>query len=264
MRILFGRPRRGAAFASIATTFRLPDFRLTDPFSWGLVPVAPGKRSAPHDAVDRTEEAMRLLPRKDEFFSLLDRQADNIKQMADEFSELLRNLDDLPAKQALLEELEHTGDDLTHQLAHVMHSTFVTPLDKEDIAALYSGLDDVADCIDAAAKRLVLYRIQESTVEAMELGGLLKRTVHEVAGLVKQLRSLRNRELLFELFGKIHTLENDADDVYRSALGNLFNAPNADPIQILKWKEIYERIEMAVDACEDVANVIESIVLKYA
>lgn len=206
---------------------------------------------------------MRLFPKNETFYDLLDRHVENLEQMAARFVDLLQEYRDVESKQAAIKELEHVGDSVTQQLLRQMHVTFVTPLDKEDIVALCSGLDDISDYIDAAAERLVLYKIPQPTREAVELGSLLAQTVDAVAVTVRHLRNLEERERLFDLFRKIHSLENQSDTVYRRALGELFNDPHADPVRILKWKEVYERMERAVDECEDVANVVESIVLKY-
>jgi predicted phosphate transport protein (TIGR00153 family) len=166
-------------------------------------------------------------------------------------------------KQAAIKEFEHAGDDLAHELFNKMHATFVTPLDKDDLAALASGLDDIADYVDAAGERFVIYQIEQPTEEARQLAGLMVAAAEIVARTVHGLRNMRGRDLFFQAFREIHDLENQSDSVYRRALGDLFNTPGIDPIRILKWKEIYERMEMAVDKCEDVANVVEGIILKY-
>src|SRR5262249_23074070 len=190
---------------------------------------------------------VRLLPRKTEYFDLLARHGDNIVAMCERLLEMLTDFKNVPAKQAALKELEHVGDRLTHELFTSMHATFVTPLDKDDLAALAGSLDDVADYIDAAAERFVIYNIERPTAEARELARLLLETAQLVASSVRGLRDLRDRDSFFRAFREIHDLENQSDTIYRTALGNLFNAPDAHPILVLKWKEIYERMEMAVD-----------------
>jgi predicted phosphate transport protein (TIGR00153 family) len=207
---------------------------------------------------------VRLLPRQDIFYDLLEQQADNVVALCECFNELIHDFQNVAQKQAAVKELERAGDKLAHELFNKMHATFVTPLDKDDLAALASGLDDIADYVDAAAVRLVLYKIAEPSAAAMQLAELMRAAAGIVAEAVRGLRSLRGREQFSQAFERIHELENQSDNIYRGALGELFNAPGADPIQILKWKEIYERMEMSVDKCEDVANVIEGIVLKYA
>jgi predicted phosphate transport protein (TIGR00153 family) len=176
---------------------------------------------------------------------------------------MLHAFDRLPERRDRIKGLEHRGDEITHELYRQMHVSFITPLDKEDIQAMASGLDDVVDDADAAGDRVVLYQIPESTPEARELADLLVETAKVLQGAVSCLRTPGEKERILTACREIHRLENQSDTVYRRALGLLFNAPNADPIRLLKWKEIYERLEMAVDQCEDVANAVEAIQLKY-
>lgn len=207
---------------------------------------------------------MRLLPQNTRFFDLFDQHSATLSAMARQLRDLFHHFDRLEERQAGIKDLEHTCDQITHDLATAMHATFVTPLDKEDIAALASGLDDIADYADAAAVRVILYQIPESTPEAKQLADLLHQTVEILATAVTALRDAKSRAKIIGACRDIHRLENESDAVYRTAMGKLFNTPGIDPIMVLKWKEIYERLEMAVDQCEDVANVLESIQLKYS
>ena len=207
---------------------------------------------------------MRLLGQKTEFYDLLDRHGDNILRMCEHFAQTLADYTNLEVRQAALKDLEHEGDRITHELFSSMHATFVTPLDKDDIAALAGGLDDIADYVDAAGDRFLMYRIDAPTPEAREMATLLLAAARVVVSTVHELRKMGNRDGFFRAFREIHDLENQSDAVYRRALSSLFNTPGVDPIVVLKWREIYERIEMAVDKCEDVANVVESVILKYA
>jgi len=207
---------------------------------------------------------VRLFGQKTEFYDLLDRHGDNIVRMCEHFAQTLADYTNLEVRQAALKDLEHEGDHITHELFSSMHATLVTPLDKDDIAALAGGLDDIADYVDAAGDRFLMYRIAEPTPEAREMATLLLSTARLVVSTVHELRKMSNRDGFFRAFREIHELENQSDAVYRRALSSLFNTPGVDPIFLLKWREIYERIEMAVDKCEDVANVVESVILKYA
>jgi uncharacterized protein len=207
---------------------------------------------------------MRLLPRKTTFFDLFDQQAATLVEMAHELRGIFHEFDRLEERQARVKELERQCDVLTHSIATETHATFVTPLDKEDIVAMGSGLDDIADYMDAAAVRVILYRIEASNPEIRELADLVVECTEVLRGTVTCLRSTKERDRIIAACRDIHRIENLSDTVYRRALGDLFNTPGIDPILVLKWKEIYERMEMAVDQCEDVANVIESIQLKYA
>jgi uncharacterized protein len=207
---------------------------------------------------------MRLLPQKASFFDLFDKQAENMVELTREVSEMLQRFDRLPEREARVRELEHLGDEFTHQIATEVHATFVTPLDKEDITALASGLDDVVDYAESAAVRITLYQIPESNPDAQLLASLLVQVAETLRDLVSCLRSMKNRDRVIAGCRKLHRLEHDCDAVYRRAVGELFNTPGVDPIFVLKWKEIFERLEMAVDKAEDVSNIIESIQHKYA
>jgi len=207
---------------------------------------------------------MRLLPRKASFFDLFDEHAANLTAIARELREMFHQFDRLPERQQRVKDLEHEGDRITHKLVMEMHGTFVTPIDKEDIAAMASGLDDVADHIDAVGDRIVLYQIPECTPYARELTDLLVQAAERLEKGVRCLRTMNERDTIIEVCRDIHRLENESDTVYRRAMGELFNTPGIDPITLLKWKEIYERLEKAVDECEDVSNVIEAIQLKYS
>ena len=207
---------------------------------------------------------MKLLQRKTPFYDLFDRHADKLVTLSEELCEMFRKFDRLEERQAKIKQYEHDCDEITHELATEMHATFVTPLDKEDIADMASGLDDIADYADAVAVRLTLYQIPECRPDAVDLATTLVESVRVLRDAVKALRSGKERAKIIQCCRELHRLENESDSIYRTALGNLFNAPNADPILVLKWKEIYERLEMAVDKCEDVSNVLESIQLKYA
>jgi uncharacterized protein len=206
---------------------------------------------------------MKLLPQKKVFFELFDQHAATMLSLCEELRGMLHAFDRLPERRDRIKELEHRCDEITHELYRQMHASFITPLDKEDIQAMASGLDDVADYADAAGDRVVLYQIPESTAEARELADLLVEAVKVLQGAVSCLRAPGQKERILTACHEIHRLENQGDTIYHRALSLLFNTPNADPIALLKWKEVYEAMEMAVDKCEDVANVVEAIQLKY-
>jgi uncharacterized protein len=207
---------------------------------------------------------MRLLPRKATFFDLFDRHASTLVAMCRELREMIHSYDQLEVRQARIKDLEHQCDAITHELATELHRSFVTPLDKEDIAAIANGLDDIADFADGAAVRFILYKIPQSTPESRQLADLLLEAAGVLASAVGALRSGKERDKIIQACRELHRLENESDTIYQGALGELFNTPGVDPIAVMKWKEIYERLEMAVDQCEDVANVLESIQHKYA
>lgn len=198
------------------------------------------------------------------FYALLEQQAEAANRAAQALHALANHFDGMAEYVSQLDRIEHEADGLTHQLANKIDSTFVTPLDKEDLHALSSNLDDITDFIEAAAARIALYRLHTPRPDLEPLVSLLvqitQATQHAVAGL----RDLKNRSALHEAFVCVHKLENEGDQIYLQALATLLNAPDPDPIMVFKWKEIYDSIEIAIDKCEDVANIVESVVVKYA
>lgn len=198
------------------------------------------------------------------FFDLLEKQADAAIRAASEFLVLSTDFSTAARFTDKIKRIESEADDFTHELANRVDSTFVTPFDKEDLRALSGALDDVTDAIESAASRVVLYRLTQPRADlepmVQRLVDITKLTKTAVVAL-RDIKQLRNNR---EMFVGIHHLENDSDTGYRQAISDLFNAINPDVLAIMKWKEIYDRIEKAVDKCEDVANTIESVVVKYA
>ena len=144
-----------------------------------------------------------------------------------------------------------------------LNKSFITPLDREDIFELTSRLDDVLDYIDAVAKRLVTFKISTVSSHAIELGRIIVRGAEETAAGIAMLRDLSKSEAIIRQCAKINQLENDADQVMRDALNDLFNGGAKDPLEVIKWKDLYEHLEVATDKCEDVANILESVLVKY-
>ena len=198
------------------------------------------------------------------FYALLEAQAEAAVRAAREFHSLTHDFGHCNEHIVRIEEIEHEADELTHQLANKVDATFVTPLDKEDLRALSSGLDDITDFIEAGTQRLSIYRLTEPRPDLEPLVALLVKITEATQEMVATLRDKPSREAMQPLFIRIHEIENESDGRFRKALEDLFNVPNPDPIMVIKWKEIYDRIEIAVDKCEDVANVVESVVVKYA
>lgn len=207
---------------------------------------------------------MALFNKDTTFYDLLEAQAEVAHNAAETFLKLTTDWGHLADYVEELDAIESEGDNLCHQLANRIDSTFVTPLDKEDLHALVNGLDDITDFIEAATARLAIYEIPEPRPDLHALIRLLVNITGATVKAVEHLRNLKARAKLQNTLIRIHELENEADRAFRSALGALFNAPGAEPINVIKWKEIYDRIERAMDGCEDVANMVESVVVKYA
>ncbi len=207
---------------------------------------------------------MRLFGKDLTFYNLLESQAEAAHRAASIFHDLSKDFSRLQEYVEQIVRIEKEADEITHQLARRADMTFVTPLDKEDLRALSSSLDDVTDAIEAAANRLILYRLTVPRPDIEPMVGLLVKITgltHEaVAGLARS----QGREEMQELFIRIHGVENDSDRAFRQALQDLFDSPNPDALMVLKWKEIYDRIEIAADQCETIADILESIMVKYA
>jgi uncharacterized protein len=201
----------------------------------------------------------RLIPRSQEFFELFERQAGHITDSARRLHEMVFDFSDAPAKSAAIKELEHAGDVLTHEVIRRINTTFVTPFDREDVYALASRLDDVLDLIEAAADRLVLYRIKAPTSGARALAEVIVKAADATQAAVGCLRPSSAAYHVHCV--ETNRLENEADRLLKELIAGLF-ADVSDPIEVIKWKEIYETLEEVTDRCEDVVNVIEGIMLK--
>jgi predicted phosphate transport protein (TIGR00153 family) len=202
-----------------------------------------------------------LFPREVRFYDLFEQQAQHIQHAAGLLHDLVHNFMDARVKLHAIKEVEHQGDQITHEVVRRLNTTFITPLDREDIHALASRLDDVLDYIEAAAERLVVYRIKEPTAASRAMAQVI---VDIARATDRAVRCLRTMDPGFhEQAVEVNRLENSADNLLRDSLAELFEQ-QADPIEVIKWKEIYETMEIVTDRCEDVANVIEGIILKMA
>lgn len=205
---------------------------------------------------------MAFFPKKIDFFEIFDKAVDNLAKATDTLVDLFTNFQDVEKKVKAIYEFEQEGDLLTHDIMKELNKTFLTPIDREDIHELAARIDDVLDLIWSSVDRLLVYRIKEPTPEAISIAEDLQTT----AGILKKaIRELRTKAYshVQDLCIEINRLENRIDRKYRDALGNLLNN-ESDPVHIIKWKDIYQLLEDASDRCEDVANILEGIVLKHA
>jgi predicted phosphate transport protein (TIGR00153 family) len=201
------------------------------------------------------------MPREPKFFDLFERSVDNVAKAAKELANLFEDYTNVPQKVARLTELEHQGDYITHQIIEQLHRTFITPLDREDIALLTERLDDVMDFIEDAGNAMLLYRIDQPTSRAREMSAILVRVTDELVIAVPYLRTRSQMKQMLEHCVEINRLENEADAIVRVALAELFD--DTPITEVIKWREIYDHLETAVDKGEDVANVLEGVVLKH-
>ena len=202
-----------------------------------------------------------LIPREVRFFDLFEQQSQHIIKGAQLLRELVNNFSDARAKSHAIKEVEHQGDQVTHDIVKKLNTTFITPIDREDIHDLATRLDDVLDFIEAVAERLVVYRIKETTSACRAMADVIVQIALATDRTIKCLRTLDPG--FHEHAVEVNRLENSADNLLRDSLAALFEE-NGDPIEVIKWKEIYETMETVTDRCEDVANVIEGIILKMA
>jgi predicted phosphate transport protein (TIGR00153 family) len=198
------------------------------------------------------------------FFDLLDRQAQIAVQAAQQLAILGKDFGGREATAKSLKKLEEDADSIVHELVTKADAKFITPFDKEDFHALSHAMDEVTDLIEAAGARVSIYRLDKVRPDFAPMADLLRQCAEATAQGVAGLRNLKEHKKMEDGFKRVHTLENQADDLYRSALGSLFNEDDADPLMVMKWKEVYDRVEIATDSCEQVANLLENMVVKYA
>jgi predicted phosphate transport protein (TIGR00153 family) len=202
--------------------------------------------------------AFSLFPREDDFFRLFCKQGELVKLGCDKLHEMMERFDRLDERAKEMKDIEHQADLVTLEIFVRRNRTFITPIEREDIHALASRLDDVMDAAAGAASRIVLLHVAASTPAATQLSGILARCGTEI---VKAVDSLKDFKHLMAFTIEINRLENEADEISREATADLFSGRH-EVLDVLRWREIYGRLEGASDRCEDVANVIESIVLK--
>ena len=200
----------------------------------------------------------RLLPTEHKFFTLFESQAATVLEAARALGDLARHFERVEEKAQQIKELESRGDQITHDVISKLNRTFITPFDREDIHALASALDDVLDNIEGVSSRFALFKIDRLTPETIELIGIIERACVAISEAVGHLRELKRIQ---PYCVEINKLENDADHISRNMTAKLFEDAG-DFRELIKWKELYGRLEATTDDCEDVANILEGIVVK--
>ena len=204
-----------------------------------------------------------LTPRDTKFYDLFEESAANLVIAAEKLVDLFDNYEDVEAKAKQLKALEHQGDMITHEIIQRVNSTFVTPIDREDIALLAHTLDSVMDFIEAAGRTAFLYRIAQPTERARQLASIVAKMTYALNEVLPCLRHRNQFKRILEQCVEINSLENEADDVHHAAMAELFDS-SKDASEIIKLRELYQHMEDATDQGEDVANILEGIVLKHA
>lgn len=204
-----------------------------------------------------------LIPKEANFFILFKEIADNITEGAVLLKELLDDFEDPIAIQKKIKDIEHMGDKKTHFFIKKLNASFITPFDRDDLYDLVSALDDILDVIDSTALHIITYKIKTVTPEAKELGFIILKACQIIGKLMEMLGNKKYYPQLLDLCIEVNSYEGEGDRVRVEAISRLFS-DEKDPIQLIKWKEIYENLELITDKCEDVANILESLVVKDA
>jgi len=205
----------------------------------------------------------KLMPRADEFFEDFEKLAAATIDGARLLFDLLNNGDDITSRAQAIKDVEHRGDEIAHRAITRLHTQFITPFDRGEIHRLLSRIDDVLDLTDAASERLALYELTPMLPDARALSDVLLRTTMKMQEAVKGLRNVKDPAVVLQRCRELNELENEGDRLLRQGLADLFKS-GRDPLTVMMWKEILDYIEQAIDRAEDVANVIEGVVLEHA
>jgi uncharacterized protein Yka (UPF0111/DUF47 family) len=205
------------------------------------------------------------MPKDSVFYTLFEEVADTMAQMGKHLQEVVK--EPLFEKRAVLinriEDLEHVNDELTHRIFTELGRNFITPFDREDIHYLATSLDDISDYIYASAKKINFYKVNPNDPGILKMAELIELSCDQVRNAVKELRNMKNMRNITEALVKVNSIENQADDVFDQSIDRLFET-EPDAKEVIKKREIYQVMEIVTDKCEDAANVIESIIIKYA
>lgn len=204
-----------------------------------------------------------LIPKEFGFFDVFDQHAATCVEGSQAMLQMLEHFADAPAKVRRIKDIEHKADEITHHTVEMLHRTFITPIDRDQIHQLITLMDDIMDLIDGGARRIILYGVTQIPVDLIELAKVLHHSTLELQKAVKCLRDMKNAKQIAKACIEINKLENDGDAIRDAAVAKLFKEEK-NAVQIIVWKEIYEAIETAIDRCEDVANILEGVVLENA
>jgi predicted phosphate transport protein (TIGR00153 family) len=204
-----------------------------------------------------------LNPREDKFYKMFIDAAKNVDEAAETLRNSLDSLSNIENDTAKIEELEHKGDKLVGIVVKELNESFITPFDREDIYTLIKRLDDILDLINSTVHRFAMFNITEGTEGAKLLADLLIKCTKDVVGLMGELHLIGSKNNILEKVITINKLESEADRIFRKTVGELFRNEK-DPIEIIKWKEVYQLLENTIDKCEKIANIVEGVVIKNA
>ena len=206
---------------------------------------------------------LSFIPRERKFFVLFEQSAQNAAKISQQLKDMVYIWENVKERVRIIADLEHQGDAITHQIFEQLHRSVITPFDREDITLLAHSLDDVADFVHSAADAMLLYKVGCPTRRVKELAEIAVQAVAEVEKAVSEMHDRAGRNRLLKRCIEINRLENIGDTVYRSAMAELFDDA-ADMAGLIKWREIYTHMESVIDRCEDIANILEGVSIKYA
>jgi uncharacterized protein len=202
-----------------------------------------------------------FIPQEKHFFDMIEQQSKNVLEGVEALVNMLEHYNEIDKKREKIKEIENNGDRMVHDIFAELNKTFITPIDREDITKLTSSLDDILDNLEAVSERLIIYEIRKPPKYMLEFAQILQKTTRNVNEGISLLRNFKEAKHIREFCREVNTLENEGDILHRKATAELFT--KKDPIEIIKMKELYDDLEAAIDRCEDVADVIGDILVKY-
>lgn len=213
--------------------------------------------------IGRSDNMFNLNPKEDKFYKMLNEAAEMVCEAAEILRKSLDSLENIDLDVSKIEELEHQADRIVNNVVKELNDSFITPFDREDIHILIKRIDDVLDLINSAVHRFVMFNIKESTETSKMLADMIIKCTQHVSGLMKELHLMGAKNNISEKIITINQIESGADRLFRQAVGELFRKEK-DPIEIIKWKEVYQILENTIDKCEKIANIVEGVVIKNA
>lgn len=211
----------------------------------------------------KVKDMFRKTPKEEIFFDLFVDTVENACKSAVMLEDLMKNYTDIERKIKAIEEVEHECDLKVHKIIAHLNKSFITPIDREDIFLIAKKLDNITDSIESTAHRFIMLNVNSITEDAIRLSELIVSCSAELKSVLVELKNMKKSTLLQSKVIEVNRIENEGDEIFRKAVTGLFKSPK-DPIEVIKWKEIYEYLESSLDACEDVANIIEGVVTKHA
>jgi len=205
----------------------------------------------------------RITSKEAVYFDLFIETTDIICKSAKMLEELMSNYVNIPEKINSIEEVEHECDQHVHKILNLLNTSFITPIDREDIHLIAKELDNIVDAIEATAHRFRMYNVTGIREDALKLAKLIVESAEELRNVMAELKNMKRSDVMMKRIIEVNRIEDDGDTIFRNAIAKLFIS-ETDSVEVIKWKEIYEYLENTLDACEDVANIVEGVVMKHA